>query len=67
MRLYTTRLHLLALNTLTKLKQQQATLEAALKAISKKVLSGAAYTQSSGNLTEESTGVKNKPHTNYGG
>jgi len=41
--------------------------EAALKAISKKVLSGAAYTQSSGNLTEESTGVKNKPHTNYGG
>lgn len=41
--------------------------EAALKAISAKVLAGSAYSQRSGTLTEESTGVKNKPHTNYGG
>lgn len=41
--------------------------EAALKAISERVLAGAAYSQSSGALTTETTGVKNKPHTNYGG
>jgi hypothetical protein len=41
--------------------------EAALKAISQNVLAGTAYSQSSGTLSEDSTGVKNKPHTNYGG
>ena len=41
--------------------------EAALKAISERVLAGAAYTQRSGELTTDATGVKNKPHTNYGG
>jgi len=41
--------------------------EAALKRISENVLKGAAYSQSSGAITTESAGVKNKPHTNYGG
>lgn len=41
--------------------------EAALKAISERVLAGVAYSQSSGALTTERKGVKNKPHTNYGG
>lgn len=41
--------------------------EAALKRISEDVLKGAAYSQSSGTISSEPTGVKNKPHTNYGG
>lgn len=41
--------------------------EAVLKSISEQVLAGNAYSQSSGNLTTDSRGVKNKPHTNYGG
>lgn len=41
--------------------------EAALKKISQNVLTGAAYSQSSGTINTESTGVKNKPHTYYGG
>jgi hypothetical protein len=41
--------------------------EASLKAISQNILKGTAYSQSSGSITTESTGVKNKPHTNYGG
>lgn len=41
--------------------------EAALKAISDRVLAGTAYSQSSGVITSKNTGVKNKPHTNYGG
>ncbi|WP_435416046.1 CBASS cGAMP synthase [Polaribacter aestuariivivens] len=41
--------------------------EAALKAISQNVLAGTAYTQSSGRVSEDTSGVKNKPHTNYGG
>lgn len=41
--------------------------EAALRSISNKVLAGTAYSQRSGDLTEDKDGVKNKPHTNYGG
>ncbi|TXD95481.1 CBASS cGAMP synthase [Gillisia hiemivivida] len=41
--------------------------EAALRAISKSVLSGTAYSQKSGLISENSEGVKHKPHTNYGG
>jgi Second Messenger Oligonucleotide or Dinucleotide Synthetase domain len=41
--------------------------EAALRRISEKVLAGNAYSQRSGVLTEDTLGVKNKQHTNYGG
>lgn len=41
--------------------------EAALRAISEKVLAGTAYTQRDGSITDVATGVKNKPHHNYGG
>lgn len=41
--------------------------EAALRAISEKVLAGTAYTQRDGSITNAGTGVKNKPHLNYGG
>ncbi|WP_175455589.1 CBASS cGAMP synthase [Winogradskyella thalassocola] len=41
--------------------------EADLKTISEKVLSSTAYTQSSGAITSQTTGVKNKRHTSYGG
>lgn len=41
--------------------------EVALKAISEKILAGTAYSQSSGKLTTDTAGIKNKPHTNYGG
>lgn len=41
--------------------------EAALRSISKSVLSGSAYTQKSGVISKDSDGVKHKPHTNYGG
>ncbi len=41
--------------------------EAALRRLTEKVLAGNAFTQRDGGITEESTGVQNKPHTNYGG
>lgn len=41
--------------------------EAELKKISENVLKGKAYSQSSGAISTATTGVKNKPHTNYGG
>lgn len=41
--------------------------EAALREISKSVLSGTAYSQKSGEISENSEGVKHKPHTNFGG
>lgn len=41
--------------------------EAALKAISANILAGIARSQSDGKLNEDSSGVKNKPHTNFGG
>ena len=41
--------------------------EAALRSISEKVLASNAYSQRSGVLNEDTLGVKNQPHTNYGG
>lgn len=41
--------------------------ELALRTVSKNILKGTAFSQSSGVISSESTGIKNKPHTNYGG
>ena len=41
--------------------------EAALRLTSNSILSGSAYAQKSGSITEDASGVKHKPHTNYGG
>ncbi len=41
--------------------------EALLRATSKSILSGSAYAQRSGRVSENTDGVKHKPHTNYGG
>lgn len=41
--------------------------EAALRAISNSVLGGSAYSNSSGEISSNTLGVKHKPHTNYGG
>ncbi len=41
--------------------------ESALRSISDKILAGTAYTQRDGSITDLATGVKNKPHHNYGG
>jgi hypothetical protein len=43
------------------------TKESALRSISEKILAGNAYTQRDGSITDTKTGVKNKPHNNYGG
>lgn len=41
--------------------------EASLRAISAAVLSDNAFSGSTGRISTDNTGVKNKPHTNYGG
>ncbi len=41
--------------------------EAALRSISKSILTGSALSQKDGSISERLSGVKNKPHTNYGG
>lgn len=41
--------------------------EQSLRSISANILSGTAYTQRDGSITNNPSGVKNKPHHNYGG
>ena len=41
--------------------------EASLRSISEKILSSSAFTQNNGQISDNSVGLKNKPHTNYGG
>ncbi len=41
--------------------------EASLRKTSKTILSGSAYSQKDGSISDNSSGVKNKTHTNFGG
>jgi hypothetical protein len=41
--------------------------EGKLKSLKESILSGSAYTQRDGSINEKTEGIKNKPHTNYGG
>ncbi|MBZ9631615.1 hypothetical protein LB465_12565 [Salegentibacter sp. LM13S] len=41
--------------------------EGKLKGLKASILNGSAYTQRDGAINEKSEGIKNKPHTNYGG
>lgn len=41
--------------------------EGRLKSLKSSILSGSAFTQRDGAINENSAGIKNKPHTNYGG
>ena len=41
--------------------------EGKLKGLKASILNSSAYTQRDGSINEKSEGIKNKPHTNYGG